>query len=398
MNCLKNSNAIESWEQWGDYEDDELFFDRVEEDSFSNYDVCVEDKRRYVGEPIKSSLAPRPISIYRLKSDVLEDSYEDEDEDEENKKELEEYKSVMKTKLNWLSEPVVDESYDSGYDSDDDEKLSKVTFIKQSISEEDYPSLSSNIFKQKKKVEPKVVVKEKPIQEDEEDKEEGWKKIIHPKNKKDVQTNECTKMCSSWTEGQKCSRKKCTYAHSENELKIIECPFKNCNMVFEKEGCFFNKNSEKICNKNHHNETRNNVLERIGVFKPKMERSNQLIGIPDELVYALSLLSSDKFIEFEGVKYFGKISTSSKVEDPKKKEKTQMCRSVKDKTKCPHGINCRYAHKFEELVVSLCGFNDKCRGIQKNEKGYYTNSNEEKICFYRHTTESKDNYRRRTRI
>ena len=171
-------------------------------------------------------------------------------------------------------------------------------------------------------------------------------------------------------------------------------------MVFEKEGRFFNNSNDKFCNKIHRNETRDNVLERIDVIrKPNLEKDFLPSRIPEELVYALSLLSSDKYIEFDGCKYFGKVSvTNAKVEDPKKKEKTQMCRSVKDKTKCPHGNNCRYAHKFEELVVSLCGFNDKCRGIHKNEKGYYTNSTDEKICFYRHTTESKENYRRRTRI
>jgi hypothetical protein len=142
-----------------------------------------------------------------------------------------------------------------------------------------------------------------------------------------------------------------------------------------------------------------NFLERLGVKKIKMVKHD----IPEELNYALSLLPKEKYIEFEGVKYFGQIKCDiiekkEKTEEPKKKEKTQMCRSVKEKTKCPHKSNCRYAHNFDELVVSLCGFNEKCRGVNQDNRGNYLNATNGKVCCYRHPGETKDNYRKRVNV
>ena len=379
---FKNDNDIDNSFEWGDYEnweeyDNENIVVNNQVSDVDDYDSDLEDNRIYISGKFKSFSAPKPITLKLSKkiNNVIEKK------DEEDKKDFDEYKEVMKTKLTWLAKPTIVE-YDSD-DSDYGEVVSKPI----TISEDDYPTLSSEIFKKNKKEEV-VIKKEEPSLENDV---VGWKSIDKKKrkNEKDepVPSVEFTRPCSTWIEGTKCNRKGCTYAHSKKELKINECTFKNCNIVIEKDGYFSNKNGDRICNKIHRTESVDNFIERLGV-KSKND-------IPDELKYALSLLSNEKYIEFEGVKYFGKLCNK---EEPKKKEKTQMCRSVNDKTKCPHKSNCRYAHNFNELVVSLCDFNEKCRVVKMDKKGIYTNSVDGKVCCYRHPGETKDNYRKRVRV
>ena len=357
-----------TWESWGDYEDENSYvFDDAE------------DSRLYVTGKIKSAPAPKPISfkIFDKVNNIMKNNndYIASEEDD-----VDEYKDVMKNKLNWLSKPTVEIDYDSNY------KNIKKSDKSICVSDDDYPSLSSCIFKPKKivnDIKPEVLCDEKIY-----DDELVWTASDKNKNKKNKNEDneqisfEFTKPCATWIDGTRCNRRGCTYAHSEKELKIIECNFKNCNMVIEENKYFLNKNIDRICSKIHMNETTGNFLERLGVKKTKK--------IPRELIYALSLLPKEKYIEFDGVKYFGEI-LSTKKEEPKKKEKTQMCRSVKEKTKCPHNNNCRYAHTFDELVVATCGFNEKCRVIQKDDNGYYTNLTNGKVCGYRHPGETKNN-------
>ena len=386
---FKNNNAntdMDNSFDWGDYENWEEYDDNennVQVSDVDDYDSDLEDNRSYISGKFKSLSAPKPITLKLSKK--ITNVIEKKDEDEE--KNFEEYKEVMKTKLTWLVKPTIIE-YDSD-DSDCDQVISKPI----TISEDDYPTLSSEIFKKNKiKKEDVVIINEESSSLSDE---VGWKSI-DKKKKKDEQTPsvEFTRPCATWVEGKKCNRKGCTYAHSKKELKITDCSFKNCNIVIEKDGYFSNKNGDRTCNKIHRQESVDNFLERLGVKKNKIGNHDYL---PEELKYALSLLPTEKYIEFEGVKHFGKLLSVVK-EEPKKKEKTQMCRSVKEKTKCPHKNNCRYAHNFNELVVSVCGFNEKCRGVIMDKKGAYTNSVDGKVCCYRHPGETKDNYRKRVRV
>lgn len=388
MNSIKtNMNDSFEYKQWGDYEnwdesDHDILLDEMNQFSEDDYDNVIEDNRRYVTGRLKSFSAPKPISLKSMTK------FDNEIIEKEDEKQNDEYKEVMKTKLNWLKKPVVVEVE---YDSDDSD-YEDAKPLKPVISEDDYPSLSSEIFKQNKK---EFVKKDSFFQKDDEI---DWLKVSNKKKKieKDNDnsvSSEFTKPCLTWIEGTKCNRRGCTYAHSENELKINDCNFKNCNMIVEKDGYFSNKNGDRFCNKIHRHETVDNFIERLGV---KIVKHN----IPEELNYALSLLPKEKCIEFEGVKYFGQLQQSEipKIEEQKKKEKTQMCRSVKEKTKCPHKNNCRYAHTFDELVVSLCGFNEKCRGVNKDNRGNYLNATSGKVCCYRHPGETKDNYRKRVNV
>ena len=392
MNSTKTDmdNSFE-YKQWGDWDENSDVDDMNSlELSDDDYDNVIEDNRRYVTGKLKSFSAPKPIALKSI--DKKNDNNYDSNKSDE--KHNYEYKEVMKTKLNWLTKPTVVEVV---YDSDDsDYEESKP--LNSVISDDDYPSLSSEIFKQNKK---EFAVKKDESFLQKED-EIDWmrvtkKKKIEKDNDNSGSSSEFTKPCLTWIEGTKCNRKGCTYAHSEKELKINDCGFKNCNMVIEKDGYFSNKNSDRFCNKIHRHELVDNFIERLGVKKIKIIKHS----IPEELNYALSLLPKEKCIEFEGVKYFGKLQSDiipKIIENPKKKEKTQMCRSVKEKTKCPHKTNCRYAHNFDELVVSLCGFNEKCRGVNQDNRGNYLNATNGKVCCYRHPGETKDNYRKRVNV
>jgi len=387
---FKNNNAntdMDNSFEWGDYENWEEY-DTVklqDDQEFSDDEIDqLDDNRNYISTRIKSLSAPRPIVLTLTKKniEVVDNNTKDEGKD------FEEYKEVMKTKLTWLTKPTIVE-----YDSDDSDLEEEQPKLESTISEDDYPSLSTEIFKKNK------VKKEDSFLTKKEDSfSPDWKSV--EKKKKKVEKDEpfssveFTRPCATWIDGTKCHRKGCTYAHSEKELKINDCSFKNCNIVVEKDGYFSNKNGDRTCNKIHRHESVDNFLERLGIKKNKI--SNH--ALPEELQYALSLLSTEKYIEFEGVKHFGKLSVTNIKEEPKKKEKTQMCRSVKEKTKCPHKNNCRYAHNFNELVVSVCGFNEKCRGVVMDKKGAYTNSVDGKVCCYRHPGETKDNYRKRVRV
>jgi hypothetical protein len=391
MNSIKTDmdNSFE-YKQWGDWDDNDISQDEMEF-SEDDYDDVIEDNRRYVTGKLKSFPAPKPIALKSIEK--IDNNYITSKGDEKHDNE---YKEVMKTKLNWLTKPTVVEVV---YDSDESEYEEAKT-LKSVISDDEYPSLSSEIFKQNKK---EFVKKEESILP-KEDNGIDWMKVSKKKkiakdDDSSVSSSEFTKPCLTWIEGTKCNRKGCTYAHSEKELKINDCNFKNCNMVIEKDGYFLNKNSDRFCNKIHRHELVDNFLERLGVKKIKMVKYD----IPEELNYALSLLPKEKYIEFEGVKYFGQlkcdiIEKKEKTEEPKKKEKTQMCHSVKEKTKCPHKSNCRYAHNFDELVVSLCGFNEKCRGVNQDNRGNYLNATNGKVCCYRHPGETKDNYRKRVNV
>ena len=70
--------------------------------------------------------------------------------------------------------------------------------------------------------------------------------------------------------------------------------------------------------------------------------------------------------------------------------KTQICRSVSQKIKCPYGEKCKYAHKINELNIKDCGFGNNCKLVKYFNK-QYVNSNTMKSCCYKHPSESNQN-------
>lgn len=123
----------------------------------------------------------------------------------------------------------------------------------------------------------------------------------------------------------------------------------------------------------------------------KIEKKNSK-NIPDEINYALSMLSSEKFIIFEGTKHYGMMLNK---QTKPNQEKTQMCRMNKEH-KCRNGNNCRFAHSFSELVINPCNFGEKCKCV-KFQKDRYLNFGD-RICVYIHPGETKNDYYKRNNL
>lgn len=145
---------------------------------------------------------------------------------------------------------------------------------------------------------------------------------------------------------------------------------------------------------------KDNIKTTEAVLKIEFIRNN----VSKEEREKEELLLTKKQEEAEGWKETKKErKTPKKVEQVVKKvqpaslQKTQLCRSVKMKTTCPHGTSCRYAHSINELVVRDCAFGEKCNLIiMKDAK--YLNVSREKVCNFKHPKETKLNYFGRVKI
>jgi hypothetical protein len=83
---------------------------------------------------------------------------------------------------------------------------------------------------------------------------------------------------------------------------------------------------------------------------------------------------------------------------------TQMCSSVEDRTLCPHGERCRFAHSLDKLKKSACYFGDGCYFVNISKGGVFYNKKASsggknkgkgvpvKICRRIHPGESEDNF------
>lgn len=88
---------------------------------------------------------------------------------------------------------------------------------------------------------------------------------------------------------------------------------------------------------------------------------------------------------------------SSKEEMKKVYEKTTMCRSVKYRKPCPHGVHCRFAHNMSELKLRKCNF-ASCRLVHHAGNGHYKNQKfrgRTKICQFLHKLETVEAYCKR---
>jgi len=75
--------------------------------------------------------------------------------------------------------------------------------------------------------------------------------------------------------------------------------------------------------------------------------------------------------------------------------KTRMCNSFGTNRKCPHGDRCRFAHHPEDLKLSLCVFEDRCKFVYYNEQGNIENYGQ-KVCRHQHPGEDKEDFLVRT--
>ena len=94
------------------------------------------------------------------------------------------------------------------------------------------------------------------------------------------------------------------------------------------------------------------------------------------------IVKEDKEVETEWIEVVinKKVKSKSSSREYVDFDKTKLCKSVTNNTKCPHGADCRYAHKKEEIIVKKCDFEPDCR----NRK-----------CLYKHEGESMDNFYRK---
>lgn len=73
-----------------------------------------------------------------------------------------------------------------------------------------------------------------------------------------------TKFCNK----EFCNKKKCNFAHTEEELRTIECKYKKtCRQVYYVDNEVHNKSKLNICNFIHPEESKKSFLERINKQK-----------------------------------------------------------------------------------------------------------------------------------
>ena len=74
--------------------------------------------------------------------------------------------------------------------------------------------------------------------------------------------------------------------------------------------------------------------------------------------------------------------------------KSKMCSSVGKNEQCHHGENCRFAHSLDELKISDCLFEQRCRFVRMSNGKLVNNG--EKVCSHKHPHETKETFMSRT--
>jgi hypothetical protein len=93
-------------------------------------------------------------------------------------------------------------------------------------------------------------------------------------------------------------------------------------------------------------------------------------------------------------------TSASSVRMGEKLLRTQMCKSVKSGKTCRHGVDCRYAHNDDQLMIAVCEFgaNTQCNRVERLDyDGSYSNVSGYRMCMYKHPRESKEQFFSRTR-
>ena len=178
---------------------------------------------------------------------------------------------------------------------------------------------------------------------------EKEKKVEH--SKEHTHSNTKTKLCESVYTGNPCRHKSnCRFAHSLDEINVLECPFGNrCGFVQNRRGVFFNSEG-KFCKFIHPEETRENYFSRNGiVVKAKAEPKPE----PCKL-------------------------------------KTKICNSVLHGVTCGRR-HCDFAHNEQELNIRECTF-PNCKLVQHNRQGVLINVDESNRCSFFHKGETKKSF------
>jgi 8-oxo-dGTP pyrophosphatase MutT (NUDIX family) len=110
-------------------------------------------------------------------------------------------------------------------------------------------------------------------------------------------------------------------------------------------------------------------------------------------------IQSPKPVEVESVES-KRLKAFSELADPKALgvvlRCTRLCRSIKTKTRCPHGKRCRFAHSIDQLVKRNCRFGLSCRfAMQTGVEGMYRNDGR-KVCECYHPQETEQSFALRT--
>jgi hypothetical protein len=74
--------------------------------------------------------------------------------------------------------------------------------------------------------------------------------------------------------------------------------------------------------------------------------------------------------------------------------KSKMCSSVGKNEQCHHGEKCRFAHSLDELKISDCLFEQRCRFVRMSNGKLVNNG--EKVCSHKHPHETKETFMSRT--
>ncbi len=168
-----------------------------------------------------------------------------------------------------------------------------------------------------------------------------------------------TEMCKSYGKYVCPLGNNCNFAHNFDELNILACPYgSKCYDIYCSSGEYFNRNNYKnrVCNKKHPEETKENIYKRIG---------------------------------------YCKIPAVSKNVETFDNRKTVLCNSVIGKYICHLGNNCKFAHNNKELKILPCAYGDNCFDIERCSGVYINKNNTKRVCNKKHSSETTENVHKR---
>ena len=168
---------------------------------------------------------------------------------------------------------------------------------------------------------------------------------------KEVKNNK-TKMCDSFSSGHPCRHgEKCRYAHSTDELVILECQHgEKCLFVCTNSKGVFHNSNGKFCKFIHPTESRENYFARNGIKFEVVEKKP--------------------------------VCTN--------KTCTKVCNSVIQGFECRHKA-CNFAHSVDELNIRECSF-PNCKLVCHDSRGNVRNTNPRNKCSFFHHGETKESF------
>ena len=198
-------------------------------------------------------------------------------------------------------------------------------------------------------------------------------------NQQHKKNMEYTQACFNVTNGTGCTRPRCTFAHSIEELRYLECAFGNtCRYI---DGGL--RGGGK-CKYRHPYESTTGYFNRLGRRFPNLPMSKTEVKneeVRDEEVRDESEDESED--EDDSIQFI--LERKEERKETSHLYRTQACRNVKRRAdggyeKCTRK-NCTFAHNVEELRDPPCHYGDVCRNYR---------------CKYRHPRETRQEYYCRT--